>query len=142
MSGTAQDKFKYSYDATGEGTVAYVLDSGINREHVDFEGRAIRGPKIVANQTVSDEDISGHGTHCAGTTAGKTYGVAKKATLVGVKIFNDEPEPNGPVAANSDIISALDWVLKDISGDPKTGKIGHKKPSVVNLSLGGGKVIS
>lgn len=76
--------------------MAYVLDTGINSEHVEFEGRAIRGRQFVtpprANVQTTDKDIQGHGTHCAGTIASRTYGVAKKATVVGVKVFNDLPD--------------------------------------------------
>lgn len=76
---------------------------------------------------VSDEDLNGHGTHVAGTIAGKTYGVAKKAQVIGIKVFDDSPEPG---AQTGDIISALDYVVKEFKE--------HGKPSVVNLSLGGG----
>jgi oryzin len=33
-------------------------------------------------------DANGHGTHCAGTIAGKEYGVAKRANLIAVKVFH------------------------------------------------------
>jgi subtilisin family serine protease len=120
--------YAYKYTTTGEGSIAYVLDTGINNKHVDFEGRASKGPKFVTSTTpISDEDTYGHGTHVAGTIAGKTYGVAKKAQVVGVKVFNDNPEPG---AFTSDIIKALEWVVKESKR--------HGKPSVVNMSLGGG----
>jgi subtilisin family serine protease len=105
-----------------------VIDTGVNISHTEFEGRATLGPKFVtSDKPVSDEDKYGHGTHCAGTIAGKTYGVAKKASIVGVKVFNDDPEPG---ATNSDIIQALEWVVSEFKS--------HGKPSVVNMSLGGG----
>ena len=122
--------YQYTNGSSGEGTVAYVIDTGINDAHVDFEGRASKGPLFTTpepGKTISVEDTYGHGTHCAGTIAGKTYGVAKKATVVGVKVFNDDPEPG---ATNEDIIKALEWVV----GETKA----HGKTSVVNLSLGGG----
>ncbi|VBB79533.1 Putative Alkaline serine protease [Podospora comata] len=122
--------YTYKYTNTGEGAIAYVIDTGINDAHVDFEGRASKGPKFVtvaAGVEVSDEDLNGHGTHVAGTIAGKTYGVAKKAQVIGIKVFDDSPEPG---AQTGDIISALDYVVKEFKE--------HGKPSVVNLSLGGG----
>ena len=39
----------------------------------------------------SDNDVSGHGTHCAGTIGSKDYGVAKKVEIVGIKVLNDIP---------------------------------------------------
>ena len=37
-------------------------------------------------QTEGDGDLNGHGTHVAGTIAGKTYGAAKKTEVVAVKV--------------------------------------------------------
>ncbi|KAK4031598.1 putative alkaline serine protease [Parachaetomium inaequale] len=72
------------------GATEYVIDTGINHMHDDFEGRASKGPKFVTSPTpISDEDESGHGTHVASTIAGKTYGVAKKAKVVGIKVLNE-----------------------------------------------------
>lgn len=34
-----------------------------------------------------DSDCRGHGTHCAGTIAGKVYGVAKQARLHAVRVL-------------------------------------------------------
>jgi cerevisin len=79
------NKYLYSENA-GEGVDAYVIDTGTNIEHVDFEGRASWGKTIP----VGDEDIdgNGHGTHCSGTIAGKKFGVAKKAKVYAVKVLN------------------------------------------------------
>ncbi|ROT42394.1 proteinase R [Sodiomyces alkalinus F11] len=123
----ATGPYDYRYDATGEGSVAYVIDTGINDAHVEFEGRATKGAKFVSLGPAGDEDVNGHGTHVAGTIAGKTYGVAKKAEVVGVKVFNDFPRPG---ATNGDIIRALQWAVDEAKK--------HGKPSVVNMSLGGG----
>ncbi|KAK3998123.1 putative alkaline serine protease [Cladorrhinum sp. PSN332] len=120
--------YKYKYTETGEGAIAYVIDTGINDKHEDFEGRASKGPKFVtSSDAVSDEDTNGHGTHVAGTIAGKSYGVAKKAQVVGVKVFTDGEEPG---ASTADIITAIAWVVAQAKE--------HGKPSVINLSLGGG----
>ncbi|KAM0330619.1 hypothetical protein ACHAQA_003568 [Verticillium albo-atrum] len=120
--------WEYRYGAAGAGTVAYVLDTGINATHEEFGGRASKGPTFAEGRNASDDDRDGHGTHVAGTIAGKTYGVAKEAEVVGVKVFNDDPQPG---ATNGDIIKALEWVVDQSRS--------HGKPSVVNLSLGGGR---
>ncbi|KAJ3307576.1 serine protease, partial [Blyttiomyces sp. JEL0837] len=64
----------------GEGVTVYVVDTGIAIEHPDFEGRALWGVTIPAGD--ADVDGNGHGTHCAGTIAGKRFGVAKNARVV------------------------------------------------------------
>jgi len=127
--------FRYRDEANGQGVMAYVIDTGINDQHEQFEGRAVRGPKYVTEPvrgtTTDANDNQGHGTHCAGTIASRDYGIAKKATVVGVKVFNDLPETNPKAGAtNADIMAALEWVVAEYRR--------HGKPSVVNLSLGGG----
>lgn len=83
---------EYVYDETaGEGTTAYVLDTGIRLSHEEFEGRASFGINGFTGSTTRNEtnsDISGHGTHVAATVVGKTYGVAKKAKVIDVKVFD------------------------------------------------------
>lgn len=126
----AAGPYKYKYSSDGEGAIAYVIDTGINDKHVEFEGRASKGPKFVtptSTAPVSDDDTNGHGTHVAGTIAGKTYGVAKKAQVIGVKVFGDGPNPG---ANTADIIRAISWVYEQAKE--------HGKPSVINMSLGGG----
>lgn len=62
---------EYVYDASaGEGHYAYVLDSGINVEHVDFGGRASLGYNAL--NTEDHVDDTGHGTHVAGTIGSTT----------------------------------------------------------------------
>ncbi|KAJ0331588.1 hypothetical protein COL5a_002251 [Colletotrichum fioriniae] len=74
------------YDSTaGEGTYAYVLDSGVTLEHAELEGRVIRGYNAWA-PNYPFEDEFGHGSHVAGIIGAATYGVAKKATVVDVKV--------------------------------------------------------
>lgn len=65
---------------------AYLVDTGINYGHQDFQGRA--SPGYNAYPGVPFVDVNGHGTHCAGTIAGKVYGVAKRANLIAVKVFH------------------------------------------------------
>lgn len=111
---------KYHYYATGSGVTVYVFDSGVYAGNSEFEGRVVSGFSAYGGTS----DYYGHGTHVAGTIAGKTYGVAKKAKIVAVKILDDEG--NG---WKSDTIRAVDWVI----GHHTAGT-----PAVANLSLGGG----
>ncbi|KAL8338560.1 hypothetical protein RB598_007077 [Gaeumannomyces tritici] len=127
---------KYLYSAEGgEGVDAYVIDTGTNTEHVDFEGRAHWGKTIPAND--EDVDGNGHGTHCSGTVAGKKYGVAKKANVYAVKVLKS----NGS-GTMSDVIAGVDFAAKSHKSQVQAAKDGKRKGfkgSVANMSLGGGK---
>ncbi|KAM3544828.1 Alkaline protease 1 [Beauveria bassiana] len=114
----------YIYDSTaGQGAYAYVVDSGVNIDHVEFEGRATRGYNAAGGE---DVDTIGHGTHVSGTIASKSYGVAKKASIVSVKVFS------GPTADTSVILDGYNWAVNDIVSKRRQSR------SVINLSLGGG----
>ena len=118
---TAGDS-KYTYpDGAGEGVTAYVIDTGVRISHKDFEGRATHGFDAVDNDDSAD-DGNGHGTHVAGTIAGASHGVAKKAKIVAVRVLDD----NGS-GTTEQVVAGIDWVTKN-----------HKGPSVANMSLGGG----
>jgi oryzin len=115
----------YIYDSSaGIGTFSYVVDTGVRLTHVDFEGRAIFGFNAVSGST-SQADNNGHGTHVAGTVGGKTYGVAKKTTIVAVKVFE------GAEGSASDVFSGFDWAVNDIVSK------GRQNTAVINMSLGG-----
>lgn len=113
---------KYSYDTTGAGVTAYVVDTGINTRHSEFTGRILRGYSVVTNGG-SYEDCNGHGTHVSGTIAGTTYGVAKEAKVVPVQVL----DCSGSGSTNT-IIAGIDWILNHHPGGP----------AVINLSVGGG----
>ncbi|KAM4063805.1 subtilase family protein [Hirsutella rhossiliensis] len=127
---------KYLFTSEGgEGVDAYVIDTGCNTEHVDFEGRAKWGKTIP--QGDEDEDGNGHGTHCSGTIAGKKYGVAKKANVYAVKVLRS----NGS-GSMSDVVKGVEFAatrhIEQVK-DAKDGKRKGFKGSVANMSLGGGK---
>lgn len=128
------NKYLYAEDG-GEGVDAYVIDTGTNTEHVDFEGRAKWG-KTIPNGD-ADADGNGHGTHCSGTIAGKKYGVAKKANVYAVKVLRS----NGS-GTMADVIAGVDYAATSHSEQVSAAKDGKRKGfkgSVANMSLGGGK---
>ncbi|KKF96629.1 Subtilisin-like proteinase Spm1 [Ceratocystis platani] len=130
---------KYLYaDNGGEGVDVYVIDTGCNTEHVDFEGRASWGKTIPAGD--DDIDGNGHGTHCSGTIAGKKYGVAKKASIYAVKVLRS----NGS-GTMSDVVKGVEWAANahiQAAKDTKAGKRKGFKGSAANMSLGGGKTVA
>jgi subtilisin family serine protease len=112
----------YTYNATGAGVTAYIIDTGIRFSHSDFGGRAVSGYDAVDGG--SADDCNGHGTHVSGTVGGSTYGVAKSVTLVAVRVLNCSGS-----GTTSGVIAGIDWV---------TGNHAAGAPAVANMSLGGG----
>lgn len=110
----------YTFDQTGgQGVTVYIVDTGVYPEHSEFGGRASLGANFITGS--ADTDENGHGTHCAGTIGGATYGVAKNVTIVGVKVLDADGS-----GSNSGVISGIDWVVKHAGGS-----------GVLSMSLGG-----
>jgi len=103
----------------GAGTTVYVTDTGILLTHVDFEGRANFG--VNYSGETSTTDGNGHGTHCAGTIGGLTYGVSKATRLVAVKVLTSAG--SGTLAG---VVNGVSWVT--------TNAVPYK--SVISMSLG------
>ncbi|MTE20821.1 S8 family serine peptidase [Streptomyces sp. TRM43335] len=113
---------RYTYpDSAGEGVTAYIIDTGVRISHGDFGGRARYGYDAVDGDT-SAGDGNGHGTHVAGTVAGASHGVAKKADIVAVRVLD-----NNGSGSISGVVAGVDWVTRNAD-----------KPAVANMSLGGG----
>ena len=109
----------YSTSGTGHGVTVFVIDTGILTNHQEFSGRLGTGFTAV-NDGMGTSDCNGHGTHVAGIVGGTTYGVAKGATLVPVRVLHCGGRGN-----DANIIAGMDWVIS------------HKAPnSVANMSLG------
>lgn len=113
---------------TGEGIVVAVLDTGIDSNHPDLEG------KVVAEANFTDEpdatDTHGHGTHVASTIAGTgaasdgaRTGVAPGAELLNGKVCRPTPDGQG-VCQTSWIMAGMEWAAA-------------QGADVVNMSLGG-----
>ena len=105
----------FTYNYTGAGVHAYIIDTGITPGHADFGGRATFDYNgIDTNNT----DCQGHGTHVAGTIGSNTYGIAKGVRLHGVKMMNCSGGATTTAALN-----AINWVTAN-----------HTKPAVANTS--------
>lgn len=109
----------YTWNTTASGVTAYIIDTGIRYDHVEFEGRATFGYDAFGG---NGSDGNGHGTHVAGTVGGKTYGVAKKVNLVAIRVLD-----NRGSGTSSGVVAGMDWVAANAA-----------KPAVANMSLGGG----
>jgi len=115
----------YSYpDTAGAGVRVYIVDSGVQASLAGFEGRVATGFDALAkpkDRSQSNTDCHGHGTAVAGVVASATYGVAKKATIVPVRVADCR---GGLFPA--DVVKGIDWIIKN---HPRN------TAGVVNLSL-------
>ncbi|KAJ8507395.1 hypothetical protein ONZ45_g10228 [Pleurotus djamor] len=111
--------FQYVHDPlAGSGVDVYVVDTGISVTHADFGGRAVWGATFGGFPST---DGNGHGTHVAWVDQ---Y-LAKSARVIAVKVLSDAG--SGTV---SGIISGLNYVAQSAQASGR--------PTVINLSLGGG----
>lgn len=116
----------YTFDNTAaQGTFSYVLDTGILTSHQQFQGRAQWGANFITGAPNTDDN--GHGTHCAGSLGGMTYGVAKNTTLIAVKVLDSTGS-----GSYSGVISGLQWAVADATSK------GNVQNSIVSMSLSGG----
>lgn len=129
----------YNYDSTGAGAVVYVLDTGIRISHQDFGGRAKAGwsagceggscsSGYLVDGVIDGDgrDCSGHGTHCAGTIGGTTYGVSKDVELVAVQVLSCMGS-----GSTSGVLAGIQWAVDDAAT--------RGKPAIISMSLGGGR---
>jgi subtilisin family serine protease len=116
---------KFEPSGTADNVNVYVIDTGIYAAHKDFGGRASVGTDTVGDGQ-NGVDCMGHGSHVAGTIAGTTYGLAKGAKIIAVRVL----DCNGSGTTES-VVGGIDWVTKNA-----------KKPAVANMSLGGGTDIA
>ena len=109
---------------TGYGSTVAVIDTGVDLDHPEFQGRITNGYDFVDNDNNAD-DGNGHGTHVAGTIGGANdgrgiTGVAPDASIMPIRVLG-----NDGYGYTSDIIAGVYWAT-DNGAD------------VINLSLGGG----
>jgi serine protease AprX len=90
--------------------VVCVVDTGIDKNHVDLnEGQVIGWKDYVNNQAAAYDD-NGHGTHVSGIAAGQgdgnaaVRGVAYGAALVGVKVLNAQGS-----GTNTNVVNGINF---------------------------------
>ncbi|XP_077990734.1 aqualysin-1-like [Glandiceps talaboti] len=103
---------------TGAGVNVYIVDTGIRFNHTDFNGRAIYFHDSLGGD---GEDCNGHGSHCAGTSTGNSYGVAKSATVNAVRVMSCVG-----FGSTAGIIDGIEHI-----------RLYGQKPAVVSMSIGG-----
>lgn len=134
-----RQEFEYAIDGTGVDIV--IQDTGIEAGHPEFNNKkgisrlqqidwysasGLPGTMPTNHYT----DYHGHGTHCAGVSAGLTYGFAKNANIYALKVEGLE----GPTDPNVGIpVEDCFDVIKQWHQNKNNGR-----PTVVNMSWGYG----
>lgn len=110
----------YEWRGGGAGVKVFILDTGVTATHAEFTGRMAPGRDSIGGGNAST-DCHGHGTHVASTVAGTTWGVAKQATIVPVRVLGCTGS-----GSSSAILDGIDWAISQKGS----------APAVINMSLG------
>ncbi|KZB81430.1 S8 family serine peptidase [Amycolatopsis regifaucium] len=110
----------YHYGTDAKDVTIYVIDSGVDAAHPDFGGRVKPGKDFIEGGT-DTSDTNGHGTYLAGVAASKTFGVAKGAQIVPVRVIDAQGG-----GATDKIIAGIDWVTQNA-----------RQPAVAVLGIAG-----
>lgn len=108
-------------DATG--TRIAILDTGIDSQHPDLAAAITATESFIPGET--PEDVLGHGTHCAGTAAGRsnTVGVPRFGVAPGASILAGKVLSNQGSGSDGTILAGIEWA------------IGQQCP-IISMSLG------
>jgi len=105
-------------NVTGQGIKVAIVDTGIDPNHPDFDGRIAQRKDFTGE---GDTDKNGHGTHVAGIVGGsgtKYRGVAPECVFYIAKVLRG----NGS-GSTSDVMAGVEWAVQ-------------QGAQVINLSLG------
>ena len=126
---------------TGQGVVVAVIDTGVNYNHLDLADHLWDGGDAYPNHgfdfmNVDNDpmDDHGHGTHCAGTvcgdgTAGSQTGMAPDATLMCVKVLDDDGWSTAAITCNG-----MQWAVEQ-GCDLFSMSLGWIEPTPTESSL-------
>jgi len=131
--------FAHGYTLTGKGVDVVVQDSGILPTHpewLDLDGnnsrlQQVNWPEVSGLSGTYTQDPNhytdpdGHGTHVAGTLAGRLYGWAKESNIYAMTII-DNPAAFG--------VSASFNMIREWHNLKPTTSTGFKRPTIVNMS--------
>jgi subtilisin family serine protease len=139
----ASGTLTYNYPLDGTGVDFVVQDSGCQVDHPEFQDAAgvTRVQQIdwfsasgIAGTMPANfyTDYGGHGTHCTGIAAGKTYGRAKNARIYVMTVTGLNVAPTNGISVTNVFDCIKGW-HNNKTVDPA---LGYKRPTVVNMSWG------
>ncbi|MFD8498903.1 S8 family peptidase [Amycolatopsis sp. NPDC059657] len=111
----------YHYETRAENVTVYIIDSGVDATIADFGGRVEQGKDFLKKDSVDTADTNGHGTQLAGVVGGKSYGVAKGAAIVPVRVIGADG-----TGLTENLLAGIDWTAKNA-----------KQPAVALLGIAG-----
>ena len=135
----------YDFNLDGSGVDVVIQDSGLQVDHPEFideygvsrvqQINWYNASGISGTQSANHyRDFDGHGTHCAGTAAGKSFGWAKNARVYSVKLAGLEGA--GDSGTGISISNAFDVIKLWHRNKPIDPVTGQKRPTIVNMSWG------
>ncbi|GMM36200.1 Rrt12 protein [Saccharomycopsis crataegensis] len=118
------DSYQYHYprEYQGANVDVYVIDTGIQCDNIEFEGRCSFGKDFTGE---GPGDNNGHGTHVSGIIGSKSYGVAKKINLIDVKALD-----RTGTGSLSSIISGIEFAVNHYK------ETNSSRKAIINLSIG------
>jgi hypothetical protein len=136
---------QYIYDLDGTGVDIVISDTGLQVDHPEFQDASGNSrvqlinwyteSGITGTQSANHyRDYDGHGTHVAGTAAGKTYGWAKNARIYSVKVSG--LEGSGDSGTGISAVDCMDVIKLWHRNKPVNPETGYKRPTIVNMSWG------
>jgi hypothetical protein len=139
--GTGDPGGTYDYVLDGTNVDQVIVDTGIQVGHPEWED--VNGTtrlKQVDWSAISGvgfsqpanfyTDTNGHGTHCIGTMAGKTFGWCKNSDIYNITLYANS---GNSISWDNTVDALIGWHNKknDVNDAAYTGK-----PTVVNMSFG------
>lgn len=129
----------YEYVLDGSGVDIVIMDTGIQADHPEWENefgtsRLIQHDWYDVSGVSGTQpanfytDVNGHGTHCAGTMAGKTFGWAKNALIYNLTTY-------GNTGNSISFEDAVDCLIGWHNSKPINPATGFKRPTIVNMSF-------
>lgn len=128
----------------GSGILVAILDTGIDQDHEDLEGKVVFEANLTDSPTPGD--VHGHGTHVAGVIAAYSNngvgiaGVAPECQLINIKVADDRGRCDASRIAEG-IIWAVDKGASVINVSIELGEPLPELEEAINYAWGQGVVI-